>query len=91
MSRDMTFAIDNLVAEANNDADLRARLLADPRGTIGAETGMTVPDDWAIIAHESNGMVELAFENNELPEDYLELVAGGVIIGAESCPWDEGH
>ncbi len=91
MSRDITFAIDNLVAEANNDADLRARLLADPRGTIGAETGMTVPADWAIIARESNGMVELAFENDELPEEYLELVAGGVIIGAECCPWDEGH
>jgi hypothetical protein len=38
---------------------------------------MTVPADWAIVARESNGTVELAFENDELPADYLELVTGG--------------
>ena len=77
MTNHITFAIDNLVAKANDDAELRARLLADPSGTIAAETGMTVPADWAIVARESNGMVELAFENDELPADYLELVTGG--------------
>ena len=91
MSSQITSAIDALVARANRDTDLRERLLADTRGTIGAETGMTVPEDWAIMARESNGMVELAFADDELPDDYLELVAGGVVIGAECCPWDEGH
>ncbi len=78
MANPITSAIDALVVEANSDAALRARLLTDPRGTIAAETGMTAPDNWSIIARENNGMVELAFENDELPDDYLELVAGGI-------------
>jgi len=70
-------AIDALIARAADDADLRARLLDDPRGTIQAETGMTIPADWTIVASESAGSVELGFANGELPEEYLEMVSGG--------------
>ena len=48
-----------------------------PQGAIEADTGMTVPADWAIVARDNGGSVELGFENDELPEGYLELVAGG--------------
>jgi len=77
MSNPNMSAIDALVARAADDADLRARLLDDPRGTIQAETGMTVPADWSIVASENAGSVELGFANGELPEEYLEMVSGG--------------
>ena len=77
MSNSIPGVIDELLARAQNDSDLRGRLLADPRGTIAAETGMVVPADWAIVAKENGPDVELGFVNDELPEDYLELVAGG--------------
>jgi len=77
MSNPNMSAIDALIARAADDADLRARLLDDPRGTIQAETGMDVPAEWAIVASENAGSVELAFANGELPEEYLEMVSGG--------------
>lgn len=77
--------IDALLERAQGDADLRERLLADPRGTIKAETGMNVPDDWAIVATDNAGTVELAFANGELPEAYLEMVSGGSTYHHGSC------
>jgi hypothetical protein len=74
--------VDELLARAQSDSDLRARLLADPRGTIAAETGMTVPADWALVATDNGGVVELGFENGELPEEYLAIVSGG---NRDSC------
>jgi len=77
MASDIKGTVDELLARAQNDSDLRARLLADPRGTINAETGMTVPADWALVASDKGGVIELDFENGELPEEYLAIVAGG--------------
>jgi hypothetical protein len=77
MSDNVQGAIDALLERAATDPALRDRLLADPRGTITAETGMSVPADWDLVARESDGTVTLGFANDQLPEDYLELVAGG--------------
>jgi len=77
MSTPALSAIDDLVARAVDDADLRARLLDDPRGTIQAETGMSVPADWNIVASDHGGTVELGFANDELPDAYLDMVSGG--------------
>jgi hypothetical protein len=82
-------AIDALFARTESDAALRERLLTDPKGTIEAETGMTLPVDWVIEARETAGAVEIGFENGELPDDYLELISGGVsnpVWGMYSCP-----
>jgi hypothetical protein len=38
---------------------------------------MTVPADWALVASDKGGVIELDFENGELPEEYLAIVAGG--------------
>jgi hypothetical protein len=78
--------IDGLMARTRSDADLREQMLADPKATIQAETGMTVPADWAIVASVNDGgHVVIEFENGELPDDYLELVAGGN-DEPECCP-----
>jgi hypothetical protein len=84
MSDDIPATIDELMARIQGDESLRRQMLADPKATILAETGMTVPDDWAVISRENNGMVELAFENDELPDDYLEVVSGGLGDGGAS-------
>ncbi|MFM1917890.1 MAG: hypothetical protein RJB01_1405 [Actinomycetota bacterium] len=70
-------AIDDLVGRADADAELRARLLADPMEVIWLETGMRVPEHWGVIAQEIDGSVESALSCDELPDDYLEWVAGG--------------
>jgi len=78
MANDLPTAVDALIARANRDDDLRARLIADPAATISAETCMTVPDDWNIVASQAaDGSLSLGFVNDELPLDYLELVSGG--------------
>lgn len=82
MSDSIQGSIDALLARAAGDPELQARLLDDPRGTIQAETGMTVPADWNIEARESAGAMELGFANDELPDDYLALVSGGA---TDSC------
>jgi hypothetical protein len=70
--------INDLIARANADADLRARLSNDLRGTIQAETGLTVPDDWNIaITDNADGTMEIGFVNDDVPDDYLALVSGG--------------
>jgi hypothetical protein len=86
MASNVPGAIDELLARAQNDSALRAALLADPRGTIEAETGLTVPADWAIVAVEKGDSIELDFANGELPSDYLDLVAGGLDHYYDSCP-----
>jgi hypothetical protein len=70
--------INDLIARANADADLRARLSNDLRGTIQAETGLTVPDDWNIaITDNADGTMDIGFVNDDVPDDYLALVSGG--------------
>jgi len=79
MSDDLQSTISALMKRASADADLRARLVADPNATILAETGLEVPEDWNItVIDNANGTVNLGFVNDELPLDYLELVSGGL-------------
>ncbi|MFM1918022.1 MAG: hypothetical protein RJB01_1537 [Actinomycetota bacterium] len=72
-------AIDDLVARAELDPGLRERLMAEPGETIWLETGMRVPEHWAVVAMEVDGSIEIALGCDELPEDYLELVSGGEV------------
>ena len=78
MSQDIPGVIDSLMARTQTDDDLRARMLDNPKATIQEETGMTVPAEWSILAsvHDA-GHVVIEFENGELPDDYLDVVAGG--------------
>ena len=91
MSSSPMGAIDALVARAATDPALAARLLDDPRGTIEAETGMTVPADWAIVASQGAGGVELSFANGELPEAYLDMVSGGANCAAAADDYAGGN
>jgi len=71
--------VDGVCVRASSDADLKARLLADPRATLLEETALTIPSDWELVVIEgSDGTVRVELANEDIPEAYLELVSGGL-------------
>ncbi|MFM1918013.1 MAG: hypothetical protein RJB01_1528 [Actinomycetota bacterium] len=83
-------AVELLLARAKADAALRQRLLKEPKETITTETGLAVPDDWDPVAHENGDVVTIEFANGELPDDYLQLVAGGCTCDFRDQPLPPG-
>ena len=79
MSNDVQGSIDAILVRAKEDTPLRDLLLTNPKAAIFEETGMSVPADWNIVSRiDDNGNVAISFANDELPEDYLDMVAGGM-------------
>ena len=68
-----------IVERAEADATFRTQLLDDPKGTIGAELGVTIPPSLAIRIHEENAeTVHLVLPpSSKLSEGDLQAVAGG--------------
>ena len=80
MSNDIQGSIDAILARAKEDTSFRDLLLTNPKAAIFEATGMSVPADWNIVSRlDDSGNVELEFENGELPEDYLDMVSGGLM------------
>jgi len=70
--------VNGVCARAASDAALKARFLADPRATITEETALTIPEDWELVASEAaDGTVRVELTNEDIPEEYLQLVSGG--------------
>lgn len=70
--------VNDVCARAASDAGLKARLLADPRATLIEETGLTIPEDWELVASEAvDGTVRVELTNEDIPEEYLQLISGG--------------
>ena len=46
-----------IVGRATEDPDFRARLLSDPKGTIGQELNVTIPASLSIEVHEENATI----------------------------------
>jgi hypothetical protein len=80
--------VDGVCVGAASDAGLKARLLADPRATLVEEIALTIPDHWELVASEApNGTVRIELVNDEIPEEYLELISGGTDCTITSwCP-----
>jgi hypothetical protein len=77
-SKNPVYLVNDVCARAASDADLKARLLADPRATLAQETELTIPDEWELVASEAaDGTVRVDLVNYDIPEEYLELVSGG--------------
>ncbi len=67
-----------LGATAASDPDLRERLLADPAGTITADTGVAIPDGVIVTATENpDGSVTLAIAEGSIPDDLLAGLSAG--------------
>ena len=77
--KDPMSLVNGVCASAANNADLKERLLADPRATLAEETGLSIPEDWDLVASEvANGTVRVELVNEDIPEEYLQLVSGGI-------------
>jgi len=77
--KDPMSLVRGVCVSAASDADLKARLLDDPRATLTQETGLSIPDDWELVATEaSDGTVRVELANEDIPDQYLELVSGGL-------------
>ena len=51
---------DHILGKATDDAEFRARLVADPKAALNDELGVSLPDGFAISVHEdSNTHVHL--------------------------------
>ena len=69
-----------VLGRAGRDAEFRARLLADPKGAIGEELGVTMPASPTIEVHEEGAMtghLDL-LPASRLSEADLRAVHGGI-------------
>ena len=67
-----------ILSKAEEDNDFRARLIADPKAAISAETGTTIPDGFDVVVHEDSATTaHLVLPlSPRLTEAELEMAAG---------------
>ncbi len=70
---------DQILNRAAEDGDFRARLLADPRGTISSEVGTSIPEGFDVAVHEDSATTfHLVLPPSpQLTEAEMEAIAGG--------------
>ena len=70
----------HLTQKAMEDAAFRAQLLADPKGILNQEFGISVPDNIDIQVHESDMQtVHLALPPSPvMDEEQLEAISAGL-------------
>ena len=70
----------HLTSRAAEDADFRQQLIADPKGVISQELGVTIPDSMEIKVHESDiQTVHLALPvTGDMTEEQLEAISAGL-------------
>ena len=78
----MTELKDRILGKAAEDGDFRARLIADPRAAISAETGTAIPEGFDVVVHEDGATTAhlVLPPSPELTEAELESVAGGLSV-----------
>ena len=69
----------HILTKAEEDSDFRTRLLADPKGTVEAELGVTTPDALSFHIHEETAtdLHLILPADKRLHQEDLKAVAGG--------------
>ena len=69
----------HIAMKATEDDDFRARLVAEPRAAVEAETGLRFPDDYRLHVHEESATeAHLVLPPKpELSREQLGRIAGG--------------
>ncbi len=76
--------LQHIVEKSALDADFRQQLLADPKTTISAELGITIPDSMTIKIHESDMQtVHVALP----PDPYITVEQLEAISAGLCCSW----
>ena len=67
-----------ILSKADEDSDFRARLIADPKTAISAETGTAIPEGFDVVVHEDSATTAhlVLPRSPELTEAEMEGVAG---------------
>lgn len=70
----------HLTNRAAEDSAFRAQLVADPKGAMNQEFGITVPENIEIVVHESDmRTVHLALPPDPvMDEEQLEAISAGL-------------
>ena len=70
----------HILQKAEADTEFRARLVADPKGVIEAETGLELPADALVFVEQAIATAQQGVPSVEAPltEDELIQVMGGV-------------
>ena len=78
--RSVTEVKAHVAMKAAEDDDFRARILADPRAALEAETGLRFPDDYRLHLHEESATdAHLVLPPKpELSQQQLDRIAGGM-------------
>ena len=73
---------ERILNRAAEDDEFRARLIADPKATISAETGATIPEGFAVVVHEDSATTAhlVLPPSPKLTDAEMETVAGGLAI-----------
>ena len=68
-----------ILLRATEDAAFRAQLLADPKGVVEAETGVSFPADYTFHVHEESATDAhmILPSSSQLSTQELEAVTGG--------------
>ena len=69
----------HILTKAEEDSEFRTRLLEDPKGTVEAELGVSVPDVFTFHIHEDTATdTHLVLPpDKRLEQEDLEAIAGG--------------
>ena len=69
-----------LVAKAEEDADFREQLLADPGSALHEALGIKLPEDFNVVVHEDDARTAHVVlpASAELTDAQLQQAAGGV-------------
>ena len=78
---------ERLIQKASNDSEFRSRLLENPRSTVEAEFGVTLPENFTIRVHEQSATeAHLVLPPDaKLSEEDLKLISGG---GCGACVYN---
>ena len=68
-----------ILARAEEDGGFRARLIADPKAAISAETGTTLPEGFSVMVHEDSATAAhlVLPPSPALTEAEMAMVSGG--------------